>query len=261
MDSDVKLLGKLGENIREALSASFAASEILRDRLPEGDPAIDETLAAVRHGQYRLKLISEQLADLTAMRSGSGRPDLAATDVVRLCAELADSVSAFVSFTGVSVRFECSHEADTVNIDPAMTERMLTELLSNAIRHTHAGNSVLFTLDVSEDELVFRIRDTGCGFTDNRFSALYSGSDTGTPEIVPGLGLSSAQYIAGLHGGRLDVDASPDGSCVSVTLPADRTPLMRLESPVEHFDSGAESRLLTGLSSVLTYKFYMAPYL
>ena len=261
MDNDAKLLEKLGESIREALSASFTASEMLRDRLPEGNTDIDESLAIVRHGQYRLRLIAEQLGDIASMRSDSGRPDLARIDVVRLCADLADSVSFFVSFSGVSVRFECGSESMNVILDPVRIERMLMELLSNAVRHTHEGRSVRFSLTVTDDDLVFRITDTGRGLGENKLFAPYPDSDPVQPEIVPGLGLSSAEYIAKLHGGRLDIETSPDGSSVTVTIPADRTPLLRLDSPFESYYTCAESRLLTGLSSVLTYKFYMSPYL
>ena len=245
MPDDTKLLEKLAESLRETLGASFAASELLSDRLPDDDPALIESLAVLRHGQYRLKLISEQLGDLGAMREGSGKPDAVSVDVVRLCADLADSVSALVDFTGVKVRFECDRASERVVLDPVRIERMLTELLSNAVRHSAPGSAVTLALEVADDTVTFRVSDNG----------------EGNAELVPGLGLASVEYAAKLHGGTLSVESSPEGTTASVVIPADRSSVLKLESGREEYLSSAQSRLLTGLSPVLNYKRYMPPYL
>lgn len=245
MPDDTKLLEKLAESMRETLGASFAASELISDRLPDDNPALIESLAVLRHGQYRLKLISEQLGDLGAMREGSGKPDAVSVDVVRLCADLADSVSALVDFTGVKVRFECDRACERVVLDPVRIERMLTELLSNAVRHSAPGSAVTLALDITDDTVEFRVSDKG----------------EGSAGLVPGLGLASVEYAAKLHGGTLSVESSPEGTTASVVIPADRSTVLKLESGREEYLSSAQSRLLTGLSHVLNYKRYMPPYL
>ena len=123
-------------------------------------------------------------------------------------------------------------------------ERMLTELLSNAVSHSMPGSAVTLALDVSDGEITLRVSDSGSG-----------------GDIEPGLGLTSAEYIARLHGGSLRVEASPEGTTATVTLPADRSELIRFEAAPFEYASSAQSRLLTGLSRVLTYRFYMPPYL
>ena len=245
MIDDTKLLEKLAESMRETLGASFAASELLRDRLPDDDTSLNESLAVLRHGQYRLKLISEQLGDLGAMREGAGKANVATVDVVRLCADLADSVSALVSFTGVRVRFECDRASESAVLDPVRIERMLTELLSNAVRHSEPGSAVTLALSISGEAVEFRVSDSG----------------DGSAELVPGLGLASVEYAAKLHGGTIDVQSSPSGTTVTVSIPYDRTAILHLEAHREDYLSSAQSRLLTGLSPVLNYKFYMPPYL
>ncbi len=241
---DTGLIAKLAESLREALGASSAAAELLSDRLPDDDPSLTESLAVVRHGQFMLRLISEQLADVASMREGGGRLESASVDAARLCADLADSVSAFVSSKGVSVRFVCSRASGRVVLDPVKIERMLTELLSNAVSHSMPGSAVTLALDSSDSELTFSVSDSGSG-----------------GDIEPGLGLTAAEFIARLHGGSLRVDSSPEGTTVTVTLPADRSELLHLESGRGEYLSSAQSRMLTGLSRVLSYKYYMPPYL
>ena len=244
MIDDTRLIEKLAGSMREALGASSAAAELISDRLPDDDPALTESLAVVRHGQYMLRLIADQLADVAAMREGGGRLEAASVEIARLCADLADSVSAFVSFKGVSVRFKCGCASERVVLDPVKIERMLTELLSNAVAHSLPGSAVTLALEVTDTEITFRVSDCGSG-----------------GEVEPGLGLTSAEYIASLHGGSLKVESSPEGTTVTVAMPADRSNLMRFESSPGEYFASAQSRLLTGLARVLTYRSYMPPYL
>ncbi|MGO9611424.1 MAG: ATP-binding protein [Dissulfurispiraceae bacterium] len=108
-----------------------------------------------------------------------------------------------------------------VNADPAMINRVLTNLLDNAIKYNTEGGTVHIRLTAREDDILVQVTDTGTGIPENHipfiFDAFYRVSrDT----KGSGLGLSIAKTIVEAHGGRIWVQSSPGkGSTFSLTLP------------------------------------------
>lgn len=114
-------------------------------------------------------------------------------------------------------------------IDEWKLERMLDNLLSNALRYTPVGGDIGIEVAISDDQLVFRVSDSGPGFTAadhmHMFEKHYRGRTGGTPKRDPGyrqsgLGLYIVRQLAELHGGGIRAYRSASGGAgVEVTLP------------------------------------------
>jgi heavy metal sensor kinase len=118
---------------------------------------------------------------------------------------------------------ECFIEGDRVQI-----ERMITNLLSNAMKFTPEGGEVRLRVSSSPEFVEMVVEDTGCGiateYLPHIFDRFYrvpgSGSAPG-PEQGLGLGLSFVAWIVKAHHGRIDVDSTPGkGTRFVVQLPA-----------------------------------------
>ena len=121
---------------------------------------------------------------------------------------------------GVSVT--CRGQAD-VYADPILFRRAVSNLLSNAMRHTpRGGQIVLSTEQTDEHGALVRVSDTGCGIANEDLARvcerLYC-ADQGTARVAEGtgLGLAIVKSIAELHGGTVVVESSP-GQGTTVTL-------------------------------------------
>jgi heavy metal sensor kinase len=118
---------------------------------------------------------------------------------------------------------ECAIEVDRVQI-----ERMLSNLLSNALKFTPAGGHVRVRLRQLADEVELTVEDTGCGIPTeslshifDRFYRVRGKEDESTPEKGLGLGLSFVAWIVKAHGGEIHVESKPgEGSRFIVRLPA-----------------------------------------
>jgi heavy metal sensor kinase len=110
--------------------------------------------------------------------------------------------------------------------DQRMLQRLVANLIDNAIKYTPAGGSIVVALTSnSEKQILLTVEDTGIGISAEdrpRIFERFFRSDQARPQGGAGLGLSLAQAIARAHGGRIEVQSElHQGSIFTITLPAE----------------------------------------
>jgi|SRR5208283_4029610 len=108
-----------------------------------------------------------------------------------------------------------------VNADAAMINRVIRNLLDNAIKYTDSGGAITVKVTDRGNEILVSVKDTGTGIPEDVlpyiFDAFYC---VRRDSKGSGLGLSIAKTIIELHGGRIWVESAPaKGSVFSFTLP------------------------------------------
>ncbi len=113
----------------------------------------------------------------------------------------------------------------TISGDPGLIKRLLTNLISNAVRYTPAGGKIIFALHHESSNVVVAITDTGIGIPEEAlpyiFDRFYRVEQSRSHETGgSGLGLAIAQKIAELHGGKISVQSTVgQGTTFRVSLP------------------------------------------
>ncbi len=109
----------------------------------------------------------------------------------------------------------------TINVDAGLINRMIANLLDNAIKYTEPGGTITVRLSGEAENILVSVTDTGIGIPENHqpyiFDAFYrvSWGSKGT-----GLGLAIAKTIVEAHGGRIWTESTPGkGSTFNVMLP------------------------------------------
>jgi heavy metal sensor kinase len=118
---------------------------------------------------------------------------------------------------------ECTAEVDRVQI-----ERMLSNLLSNAMKFTPPGGRVHVALRRLPDSVEIDVEDTGCGIPEehiphlfDRFYRVPTQENCTDPDKGLGLGLSFVAWIVKAHAGAIHVESTPgEGTRFTVSLPA-----------------------------------------
>jgi heavy metal sensor kinase len=136
---------------------------------------------------------------------------------------------------------ECPIEADRVQM-----ERLLSNLISNAIKYTPAGGRVLLTLASNPRNILLTVSDTGVGIAEAHLPHIFDrfyrvpGKDQDHPERGLGLGLSFVAWIVKAHGGRIEVESKPGvGTTFQVSLPVGSPAVQTLRTEPEVPSSGA----------------------
>lgn len=110
-----------------------------------------------------------------------------------------------------------------VEIDQKRFERVLDNIVGNAVKHTSAGTSVHTEIRTDGDFVVLDVRDEGEGIPahmlENLFNRYYRGTNTTTDDSGTGLGLTIAQQLVRAHSGEIEVTTSTAGTTISIKLP------------------------------------------
>jgi signal transduction histidine kinase len=164
----------------------------------------------------------DSLFDLTRIDAGNYKVRLQHVDVRKLFADL--SLQFEPVAVGKSLRLRTHTRSRTIWSDPVVLRRILGNLLSNALRHTHQGG-VLLGLRQQEGMLVFEVWDTGVGIAREHQQAIFQeffrvSQHQGTEDSL-GLGLTIVSKLTSLMGYQLSLNSEAGrGSVFRVMLPA-----------------------------------------
>lgn len=108
-----------------------------------------------------------------------------------------------------------------------MIERVISNLIENALRHTPNGGKISLFLRANDDSISFKIMDTGCGIPPEKVGTIFqrfftteSGKETGALKSGSGLGLSITQKIIEAHEGSIKVKSKVnEGTIIEFNLP------------------------------------------
>ena len=247
---ELKELADTFDAMLARLDAAFAsqrrfvanASHELRTPLTEMRTLIDVTMAKPARSAVQLESLvvgvraavdrSEQLIEalLTLARSDRG---LEATEIVDLPTAVEDAVDLLGPAAATrQVTVDTALGDARASGDRVLLERLVTNLLDNAVRYNVPGGWVRATTEHQADGVHLVVANTGAVIPADRVPELLepfrrlnerAGAGTGS-----GLGLSIVASVAGAHGGRLCARARPGGGLeVEVTLPAAAGPQAR----------------------------------
>jgi two-component system sensor histidine kinase MtrB len=204
----------VAHELRTPLTAMVAASSMLRERLDAIAPSERRPLELLIGDVHRLQRLVEELTEIS--RLDAGREDVRVEPL-----DLAELVRATLRARGWSDRVAVDGSAPPVCSDRRRVERIVANLLDNAL--VHGGGDVRVLLRGAGDAATIEVRDAGPGVAvEHRahvFDRFYK-ADASRAEAGSGLGLAIARENARLLGGDVVLDSAPaGGSRFTVSLP------------------------------------------
>jgi len=182
-----------------------------------------ETMAAgaIEECDRLLGLIDTMLM-ISRTEAGVLTPALGRVDLAALLREAVDLFAAAAEDRGLTLDTHLP-ESLAIDGDPRMLQRLLANLLDNAVKYTPAGGSVTVGLEDRGKQVGITVQDTGIGIAaadlPRIFERFYR-CDQSRSVAGTGLGLSLARAIARAHGGEVTAESRPGaGSRFTVTLP------------------------------------------
>ncbi|HET9158218.1 MAG TPA: ATP-binding protein, partial [Myxococcaceae bacterium] len=202
----------------------------VEESLVSGLPPSGETMDLVHRNALRLQRLVNSLLEFSRLEAGRADATFRPTDLAQLTRDLASSFRA--AFERAGLRFEVDAPAlpEPVHVDRDMWERVVLNLLSNALKFTLSG-SVQLSLTLDGDSVLLRVRDSGSGVPEDELPHLFQrfhrvqGTAARTHE-GSGIGLALVSDIVRLHGGRISVQSRVgEGSAFEIRIPRGRAHL------------------------------------
>ena len=187
-------------------------------------PARAQGELVLRNGRRLLRLIN-QVLDLAKLQAGAMALERRPVDLVAFVRATALAFAPLAEGRGVAL---CVHEGPAAvgaSVDADQLEKVVLNLLSNALKFTEPGGTVEVSVAADGDAAVLRVRDTGVGIAPDRldrvFDRFFQADASSTRRYEgTGIGLALAKELVELHGGTIRVESAPGvGSTFTVRLP------------------------------------------
>jgi PAS domain S-box-containing protein len=226
-----QVLGVVGHELRTPLAGMRAMSELLLDPGSNGMAETDTFLRSMQQEVVRMSDTVNNLLEAARLNSGHCRWNWSSFRVADVCAEALDTTRPLVDASAVTLEARVEPQDAVICGDAEAVRRLITNLLSNAHKHTALG-MIRVDAAVEEDDdglrwLLLRVSDTGCGIPAEITSrlgeafALNSGV-VGGHVGGTGLGLAICKGIVAAHGGEIGVESTLDvGTTITVRMRAD----------------------------------------
>jgi signal transduction histidine kinase/FixJ family two-component response regulator len=184
-----------------------------------------DQLATVHRNALRLLKLVNTLLDFARIEAGRARVMFQPTDLALLTMDLASTFRSAMDRAGLRFEVHCPPLPAPVHVDREAWEKIVLNLLSNALKFTFAG-VVDVSLRQTDDRIELNVRDTGAGIPDHEIPRLFDrfhrvqGVESRTHE-GSGIGLALVNELVKMHGGTLTVASQAGaGSTFTVSIPA-----------------------------------------
>jgi signal transduction histidine kinase len=214
-----RLRRELAENVSHDLRTPLASLrghlETLQLKDAElGSEQRQAMLAIALRNADSLRRLVDELMELSRLEARQVAPAREAFPLAELAQDVALKLAPAADALGVSLGVDGPRDLPPVSADIGMIERVLTNLVENALRHTPAGGSVRIALAREERAIGVTVSDTGAGIAPEDLPRVFDrfyrgGSGNARTAGGAGLGLTIARGIVELHGGTLTAESAP----------------------------------------------------
>jgi two-component system sensor histidine kinase KdpD len=214
------LLAAVGHDLRRPLAAATAAVTSLRSPQVELSALDrDALLETAKDSLANLDALVTNLLDVSRVQAGVLGVSLRGVDIEDLLPPVLEELSAPPG----SVELDVPEGTPAVMADPVLLQRVLVNLLANALRYSPHGSPPRMSVSVFGDEVQVRIADSGTGVPDERKDAIFQpfqreGDTDNTTGIGLGLALSRG-FVEGMGGTLTPEDTPGGGLTMVVALP------------------------------------------
>ena len=211
------LMADIAHELRTPLAVLQGRLEGMLDGIYPRD---EKQLAALLQDTQMLARLVEDLRTLAHSESGTLTLQKESTDLAILVNETAASFAGEAAERHIQLDVDAAPNLPLVDIDPVRIREVLTNLVSNALRHTPAGGRVTVTASTRPNAVVFAVSDTGQGIAADDLPRIFDRFYKGHGSRGSGLGLTIARNLVAAHGGELRAESEEaQGTTMTVSLP------------------------------------------
>lgn len=213
--------------ISHDLRTPLASLQVLAEAIEDG--MVDEQTHRRYLEQMSINIRSlgnliEDLFELSRLEAGDIQWSMQQVRLDELVEETVDAVIAQAQAKRVEVRAAVPEDLAPAHANPEKLQRVLFNLIQNAIRHTPADGSVTVAASVTGHAICVEVADTGEGIDANDRSRVFEpfyrgGSEGSRTRQGAGLGLTICRAIVEAHGGRIWLADSDGGTRIRFTVP------------------------------------------
>jgi PAS domain S-box-containing protein len=222
----LEFLALVSHELRSPLTALLGTLELMKTPQGRSEAGMNRLVAMALRSGERLGELIDDILDVRKLESGQMTLELDLFDVCDVVEDVVMANRGFAQALEVDLRVDCSVDQSDVCLDAGRLEQVLTNLISNAIKFSPAGEVVDVEAETSKPGRVrISVLDRGPGIPEHfrgelfeKFTQAASGAKSRSRGT--GLGLTIAKRLTEAMGGRIDFEtAQGEGTTMYVEFP------------------------------------------
>lgn len=224
------LIASVSHDLRTPLASMRAMVEALNDGVVSEPETVSRYLRTIQNETLHLTTLIDDLFELSQIDAGAMQLHVEPTSLSDLLSDALESMSAQAAGKKIQIESHVEGDLPRVPLDAPRMQRVLYNLIQNAIRHTPSDGTITLTLRGQLEYVELTVADTGEGIRHadlpHIFDRFYRGEpartrDSNSAAPGAGLGLAIAKGIVEAHGGSISASSPPGaGAVFKVVLPA-----------------------------------------
>lgn len=243
-----EIFSNISHELKTPLNVIYSTNQLMElyfknNSFDSNREKVAKCISVVKQNCYRFIKLINNIVDMSKIDSGYYKVSLSNENIVNIIENIVQSVSDYVKRKGLNIIFDTNTEEKIIACDPIKIERIILNLVSNAIKFTNAGGSIFVNLIDKYDTVEISVEDTGIGMSqkdlDNIFKRFHQvDKSLSRNSEGSGIGLTLVKSIVELHGGKISAEST-----------LDKGSMFKIEIPVRSVENSKEDREIKPMKS------------
>ncbi len=206
-----ELIANVSHDLRSPIASIQGFAEtilIKKDSIKKEE--LHRYLKAIENNTQNLNKLVNDLFELSKLETNSQKVSPEPTQLAELVQDVAEKFRILAQKKSISINTIYSKNLPLAFVDISLIDRVFQNIIDNAIKYCKESDSILIELDVQQDEIQVRVKDTGAGISEKDlphiFSRYYKGAESDSfAKGSTGLGLAIVRKILELHNSTIKV--------------------------------------------------------
>ncbi|MEQ8155294.1 MAG: PAS domain S-box protein [Clostridiaceae bacterium] len=225
-----EVFANISHELKTPLNVIYSTNQLIElylknSSFEENKEKISKSLKVIKQNCYRFSKLINNIVDLSKIDSGFFKLNLVNENIVSVIEDIVESVAEYIKGKGIDIFFDTNTEEKIIACDSEKIERIILNLISNAIKFTNSGGIISVDLIDRVGTIEIVIKDTGIGIDkkhlDSIFKRFYQADKSLTRNAEgSGIGLSLVKSLLELHDGKISIESIVgEGSVFKIELP------------------------------------------
>lgn len=210
-----EFFANISHELRTPLNVIFGGQQMLelilkKSKDLEEKDKVNKYMGTMKQNCYRLVKLINNLIDITKIDAGYFEIKLKNRNIVDIVESITLSVAQYIESNGINVTFDTDVEEEIIACDPDKIERIMLNLLSNALKFTEPGGNIYVNMYDKKDKVRICVKDDGIGIPKEKQKSIFErfiqvDKSLSRNREGSGIGLSIVKSLVELHGGTINL--------------------------------------------------------
>ena len=230
LDSQNQIFANISHELKTPLSMIFSSSQLIemylkRELDSSGRENISKSIDVIKQNCFRFTKLINNIVDLSSIESGFYSLHFSNENIIEIVEDIVDSVREYAKNKELSIIFDTEIEEKNMAVDIDKMERIMLNLISNAIKFSHKGGTIYIILKDKNDYVDIMVRDCGSGIDKKHLNTIFDkyhkvDNSLNRNTEGSGIGLTLVKIMTELLGGKISVESDiGEGTLFTVSLP------------------------------------------